>query len=94
MQAFQIPGVPPSILTIRDGEMHALYRRPIQGVYSLSNLKSYEPDVDEILNILIGVFDQFDLKNEAVNISIWAYYCANHHLVPHNQRANGDHRFL
>lgn len=94
MQAFQIPGVPESILTIRDGERHARYRRPIQGTYSLSNLKSYEPDVNEILNILISAFDQFDRKNEAVNISLWAYYCANHDLVPQNQRANGDHRFL
>jgi hypothetical protein len=75
VNAFNVPGVPKSILAIIDEETHACYRRPIQGAYSLTNLKNYEPYVDEMINVLVDVLDRHVREEKPINLSLWVYYC-------------------
>lgn len=75
MAAFNIPGLPRSILGIIDEHTHARYRRPIQGAYSLTSLKGYESYVDDTINLLGGILDRYSESRKPVNLSLLAYYC-------------------
>lgn len=75
MTAFNLPGVPRSVLAILDETEHARVRRPIQNAYSLTNLKGYEPYVDEIINMLVNVLDRYAGDQKQINLSLWVYYC-------------------
>lgn len=72
--AFNVPGVPQSVLSILDEQKHARYRRPIQNAYSLTNLKNYEPYVDEEINTLVEVLDRHVQNGQPINLSLWVYY--------------------
>lgn len=75
MNAFNVPGVPGSILAIIDEEKHARFRRPIQGAYSLTNLKNYEKYVDDTIEILLDAVDLHAKEGQKINLSLWVYYC-------------------
>ncbi len=75
MEAFNIPGIPKSILAIIDEATHARFRRPVQGAYSLSNLKNYEPYVSITIEYLSGILDRYSKTGEHVNLSLFVYYC-------------------
>ena len=63
------------MLGILDEHEHAKFRRPIQNAYSLTNLKGYEPYVDEIINMLVSVLDRHVADQKQINLSLWVYYC-------------------
>lgn len=75
VNAFMVPGVPTSIVGIRNEQKHAAYRRPIMNAYSLSSLKAYEPAVDEMINTLVKVLDSHAREQKTINISAWCHYC-------------------
>lgn len=75
MTAFNVPGVPRSLLAILDEHEHAKFRRPVQNAYSLTNLKGYEPYVDEIIEMLVTVLDYHAANQKQMNLSLWVYYC-------------------
>jgi hypothetical protein len=75
VNAFNVPGLPRSILSIIDEETHARFRRPIQGAYSLTNLKNYEEYVDETIEILLDALDLHAKEGQTINLSLWVYYC-------------------
>ncbi|KAL9070871.1 MAG: hypothetical protein Q9157_005664 [Trypethelium eluteriae] len=56
-------------------QKHAAYRRPIQGAYSLSSLKAYEPAVDEMINKLADILEKSAQRQSILNISSWCHYC-------------------
>ena len=72
---FMVPGVRTSIVGIRNEQQHAAYRRPIQGAYSLSSLKAYEPAVDEMIETLVTILDRHAHSGQTINISAWCHYC-------------------
>lgn len=72
---FMVPGVRTSIVGIRNEQQHAAYRRPVQGAYSLSSLKAYEPAVNEMIETLLGVLDLHTKEQKTINISAWCHYC-------------------
>ncbi|KAI9654811.1 MAG: hypothetical protein M1821_005805 [Bathelium mastoideum] len=73
---FSVPGIHTSLVGIRNEQKHAAYRRPIQGAYSLSSLRAYEPAVDEMIGKLDGVLDKHAADGKPVNISSWCHYFA------------------
>ena len=61
---------------IRSNEQkHAAYRRPIQGAYSLSSLRTYEPAVDEMIDKLNDILNNSVKGGKPLNISSWCHYC-------------------
>lgn len=72
---FSVPGIHTSLVGIRNEQKHASYRRPIQGAYSLSSLKAYEPAVDEMIEQLTDVLAAHAKESTSLNISSWCHYC-------------------
>jgi hypothetical protein len=72
---FMQPGKPTSIVGIRNEQTHAAYRRPIQGAYSLSSLKLYEPAIDDMINKLEAIFDQKSKNKTVINVTEWCHFC-------------------
>lgn len=57
-------------------QVHASIRKPVASLYSMSNILSFEPRVDEIIHLLIGRFEEeFIRKDKTCNIAAWASYC-------------------
>ncbi|KAF2235944.1 cytochrome P450 [Viridothelium virens] len=73
---FSVPGIHTSLVGIRNEQKHAAYRRPIQGAYSLSSLKAYEPAVDEMINKLADILEKSAQRQSILNISSWCHYFA------------------
>ncbi|OKL57734.1 hypothetical protein UA08_07234 [Talaromyces atroroseus] len=73
---FMQPGKPTSIVGIRNEQKHAAYRRPIQGAYSLSSLKLYEPAIDDMINELTGIFDEKSENKSVINVTEWCHFFA------------------
>lgn len=87
--AFNVPGIPRSLLATLDENEHARYRRPIQNAYSLSNLKGYEPYVNEVIGKLATVLDRHVRDQTQINLSLWVYFC-NPSPVDFLQRTNNN----
>jgi hypothetical protein len=75
VNAFMQPGKPTSIVGIRNEQKHASYRRPIQGAYSLSSLKLYEPAIDDMINKLTSIFDEKVRSKTVINVTEWCHFC-------------------
>jgi hypothetical protein len=75
VNAFMQPGKPTSIVGIRNEQKHASYRRPIQGAYSLSSLKLYEPAIDDMVNKLTSIFDEKCQSKTVINVTEWCHFC-------------------
>uniref|UniRef100_A0A093UQ86 Tryprostatin B 6-hydroxylase n=1 Tax=Talaromyces marneffei PM1 TaxID=1077442 RepID=A0A093UQ86_TALMA len=74
VNAFMQPGKPTSIVGIRNEQKHASYRRPIQGAYSLSSLKLYEPAIDDMINKLTSIFDEKCRSKTVINVTQWCHF--------------------
>jgi len=70
------PGVNASgLVAIQDEYTHGRYRRPVAHAYSLSSLKGYEPYIDEMIQKLVSILDDFERSGKVVNMSDWLHYC-------------------
>ena len=73
--AFAPAGLTSTLMTNLDEESHAKYKRPVANAYSLSALKFYEPNVDQVISELVNALVEKAAKNEIVNLSRWCHYC-------------------
>lgn len=69
-------GAETALVSIRDEETHARYKKLVAGSYSMSSLKGYEGFVDDIIERWLGILQKFAERGEVVNISQWSHYCA------------------
>lgn len=62
----------PGLFATQDEDIHRLLKRPIAGIYSMTNLVSFEPYVDSTIRVF---FDQLDKRfvqtNEVCNFDVW-----------------------
>ncbi|KAI0906926.1 cytochrome P450 [Ustulina deusta] len=57
-----------------DPKEHGFLRKRVSTVYTLSSILSLESKVQEVMNSLWERFDEFEKKQEPVNLSRWASY--------------------
>ena len=62
----------PGLFATQDEDIHRLLKRPIAGIYSMTNVVSFEPYVDSTIRVF---FDQLDKRfvhtNEVCNFDVW-----------------------
>lgn len=67
----------PTIFAAQDEALHRMLKRPIAGVYSMSNLVSFEPLVDRTIEIFRQELDRrFVIPGEACDLGAWLQYFA------------------
>ncbi|XXH04088.1 hypothetical protein Hte_010499 [Hypoxylon texense] len=67
----------PTIFATQDESLHRMLKRPIAGVYSMSNLVSFEPLVDRTIDVFCQELDRrFVLPGEACDLGAWLQYFA------------------
>ncbi|OTB02447.1 hypothetical protein M426DRAFT_13424 [Hypoxylon sp. CI-4A] len=67
----------PAIFAAQDESLHRMLKRPIAGVYSMSNLVSFEPLVDRTIEVFRQELDRrFVLTGEACDLGAWLQYFA------------------
>ncbi|KAI9662210.1 MAG: hypothetical protein M1821_008376 [Bathelium mastoideum] len=49
----------PTGFSIRDNDAHAQIVKPVQRLYNINNIISYEPQIDQVLKLLVRVLDTF-----------------------------------
>jgi cytochrome P450 len=55
----------------QDSKRHAETRKRFQGLYSMSSLLSYEPYVDECIDLFLGKLSQFALVGTSIDLLHW-----------------------
>lgn len=73
MLLFYAKGKPvPTIFATQDENLHRMLRKPIAGIYSLSNLISFEPYVDKTITFFFAQLDRLFVSTEdACDLGIW-----------------------
>ncbi|KAI1772662.1 cytochrome P450 [Hypoxylon cercidicola] len=67
----------PTIFATQDESVHRMLKRPIAGVYSMSNLVSFEPLVDRTIDVFCQELDRrFVLTGETCDLGAWLQYFA------------------
>ncbi|KAI0149828.1 cytochrome P450 [Hypoxylon sp. NC0597] len=67
----------PTIFATQDESLHRMLKRPIAGVYSMSNLVSFEPLVDRTIEVFCQELDRrFVLPGKACDLGAWLQYFA------------------
>ncbi|KAI1374267.1 cytochrome P450 [Hypoxylon crocopeplum] len=67
----------PTIFATQDESLHRMLKRPIAGVYSMSNLVSFEPLVDRTIEVFRQELDRrFVLPGETCDFGAWLQYFA------------------
>ena len=62
----------PGLFATQDRRIHNLLRKPIAGIYSMTNLMSYEPMVDCTIRYFFEQLDQrFVQKSEVCELDVW-----------------------
>ncbi|RHZ48346.1 hypothetical protein CDV55_101309 [Aspergillus turcosus] len=70
-------GALPAIFTTQDEQQHKALKTPVASLYSLSNVISFEPFVDQVLGVLFEQLDERFLKNQATpDLAEWLQYFA------------------
>lgn len=71
--SFYVKGKPiPGLFATQDRNVHRLLRKPIAGIYSMTNLLSYEPMVDSTIRVFFEQLDQrFVQTDTACNMDVW-----------------------
>ncbi|RBA15626.1 hypothetical protein FPRO05_12233 [Fusarium proliferatum] len=59
-----------------DPKVHGIMRRQVSNVYTMSNMVSYEPYVDECTEILCQRLIEFSASNVPINMARWFQYYA------------------
>ncbi|OTA92375.1 hypothetical protein M434DRAFT_325550 [Hypoxylon sp. CO27-5] len=67
----------PTIFATQDESLHRMLKRPIAGVYSMSNLVSFEPLVDRTIEVFCQELDRrFVLPGKVCDFGAWLQYFA------------------
>ena len=62
----------PTLFATQDEELHRTLKRPIAGVYSMSNLVSFEPYVDSTIRVFFAELDKRFVQTQNVcNLGDW-----------------------
>lgn len=70
-------GALPAIFTTQDEQQHKALKTPVASLYSLSNVISFEPFVDQVLGVLFEQLDERFVKNQATpDLAEWLQYFA------------------
>jgi hypothetical protein len=66
----------PSLIASEDTQTHAALKRPISGVYSMSNVTKSESFINECILQLVEMLDQeFSAKGDAFPVFSWMHFC-------------------
>jgi hypothetical protein len=69
----------PNILAMESTKDHAAIKRPIAGIYSMSNVTKSERFIDECILQFVHQLDQeFNDKGKTLPVYQWAHYCRGH----------------
>ena len=63
-----------SIFTTRDPAYHSALKKPVAQLFSLTNMKNYEPHTDECTSIFLD--SMRDLQGKPVDFAIWLQWYA------------------
>lgn len=67
----------PGLFNTTDDELHRVMKRPIAGIYSMSNLVSFEPYVDSTMKVLFQELDkQFVRTGNVCDLGTWLQWFA------------------
>jgi hypothetical protein len=70
-------GALPAIFTTQDELQHKTLKTPVASLYLLSNVITFEPFVDEVLDILFQQLDERFVKTQATaDLADWLQYFA------------------
>ena len=62
----------PGLFATQDRRIHTLLRKPISGIYSMTNLMSYEPMVDSTIHCFFEQLDErFARPSRVCNLDVW-----------------------
>lgn len=71
----------PNLISSEDTESHHALRRPISGVYSLSNVKKSESYIDEcILELVKKLLTEFSGGEKHMSVFQWMSFCTDFFL--------------
>lgn len=66
----------PSLIGSESTREHATLKRPISGVYAMSNVVKSEPFIDEcIMNLVEKLNGEYAAKSEAFGVFRWMHFC-------------------
>ena len=70
-------GALPAIFTTQDEQQHKILKTPVASLYSLSNVVTFEPFVEQVLGILFKQLDSRFVKSRATfDLADWVGYFA------------------
>jgi hypothetical protein len=70
-------GAFPAVFTTQDEQLHKTLKTPVAHLYSLSNVKTFEPFVDEVLGVFFKQLDdRFVETGETLDLAHWLQYFA------------------
>ncbi|KAI0841395.1 cytochrome P450 [Hypoxylon sp. FL0890] len=65
-----------NLFSARDPKLHAIMRRKVASMYSMSSLVSYEPYVDHCVQLLCDKLESFALSKSSINLGRWLQFFA------------------
>jgi hypothetical protein len=72
----------PNILAMESTKDHAAIKRPIAGIYSMSNVTKSERFIDECILQFVHQLDQeFNGKGKTLPVYQWAHFCGQKHIL-------------
>lgn len=70
-------GALPAVFTTQDEQQHKILKTPVASLYSLSNVVTFEPFVDQVLEMLFNQLDRRFVKSSATfDLADWLGYFA------------------
>ena len=66
---------------MEDTQSHAAIKRPISGIYSMSNVTKSERFIDESILQFVNQLDQeFNGTGKTLSVFQWAHFCGHKHI--------------
>lgn len=60
-----------NLLVVQDVKFHAIMRRKVASMYTMTTVKSYEPCVDNCTDVLTGQLDKLATSGSEFNLPHW-----------------------
>ncbi len=74
MSPFYQDKVMPSVFTERDPEVHRNLKRPVAQLFSMTNMRNYEPYADQCTELFIDAMR--DLEGQSIDLGSWVQWYA------------------
>lgn len=72
----------PNILSMESTQAHAAIKRPISGIYAMSNVTKSERFIDEcVLQFVNQLEQEFNGKGKTLNVFQWAHFCGQKNIL-------------